>query len=114
MDSMDLMPLLRNEAGAKGHEHLLHVKFKNPRSHNEIALRQGAWKLHATYERIEPMTDSKNATLAGVVATHLFNLDTNPTEHIALDYIDSAEPEHAERKQLMIKLMGDSFKGPTV
>ena len=64
MDSIDLLPLLQQKPGAKGHEVLVHYSSKG-----QAALRQGDWKLHVF---------GKN--LKNLKPTQLYNLAKDPME----------------------------------
>jgi hypothetical protein len=115
MDSIDLMPLLKQEEHAKGHEILLHVKY-SLNGGNKVALRQGNWKLHATFGQIVFDDAAKGMEIQNVQATHLFNLETNPTEDIinGTDYIDDLATEHVQRRSIMIELIHKSVSGSTI
>ena len=77
-DSLNLVPLLTAQPGARGHEVLMHyVEWGG------AALRQGDWKL---------MLYGKD--IHNVKPTKLFNLRENPTEDPAMDLIN-----HPEQKQ---------------
>jgi arylsulfatase A-like enzyme len=62
MDSVNLMPLLKQTHGAEGHRFLMHYSEAD-----KAALRLGEWKLHFSVEQLKDLKP-----------THLFNLNANP------------------------------------
>jgi arylsulfatase A-like enzyme len=100
VDSINLLPLLKQSDGAKGHDVLLHVAYGSSKA---VALRQGNWKLHATYKRI--VNQLGETKIENVLATHLFNLDTNPTETLAYDCINDTAPEQVQRVVRMVEAL---------
>jgi arylsulfatase A-like enzyme len=96
MDSLNLLPLLRGEPGAKGHAFLMHYS-----SSGEAALREGDWKLHVYGKNFKDMKP-----------TRLYNLAENPAEDDAQNLI--GRPEQQERIQAMLQTLKHSLKTPTV
>jgi arylsulfatase A-like enzyme len=95
MDSVNLMPLLTQQKGAKGHAVLVHYSQTG-----SAALRQDEWKLHVY---------GKN--LKNLKPKHLYNLKTNPFEDEAKDLLNN--PEYAERAERMLNTLKQCIKEPT-
>ncbi len=95
MDSVNLMPLLKQEKGAKGHAVLVHYSQSG-----SAALRQGDWKLHV-----------QGKYLKNLKPTRLYNLKTNSIEDESKNLLSN--PEYAERAQRMLKTLQRSVKEPT-
>ena len=96
MDSVDLLPLFRQEPGAEGHAVLVHYNSKG-----HAALRQGDWKLHVFGKKFKNLKP-----------THLFNLAQNPDEDEARDV--SSSPDLQQRIQALVRTLWVSVKTGTV
>ncbi len=95
MDSVNLLPLLKQEKGAKGHAVLVHYSQTGT-----AALRQDEWKLHVY---------GKN--LKNLKPKHLYNLKTNPGEDEEKDLLNN--PEYRERAERMLQTFKKCIKSPT-
>ena len=95
MDSINLVPILTQAPGAKGHAVLMHYSAKGG-----AALRQGDWKLQLRGQKLKNLK-----------ATHLFNLNTNPGEDPAKDFLN--HPEQQERVRRMLETFQKGLKNPT-
>ena len=84
MDSVNLLPLLTQEKGAKGLAVLVHYSQTG-----KAALRQGDWKLHVYGKNLKKLK-----------AKQLFKLKTNPAEDETKDLLNN--PEYSERAQRMM------------
>jgi arylsulfatase A-like enzyme len=95
MDSVNLLPLFRQERGAKGHAVLIHYSQTGT-----AALRQGPWKLHVY---------GKN--LKNLEARSLYNLETNPSEDERQNLLNN--PEYGPRAKQMLDLLERCLKNPS-
>ncbi|VGO16434.1 Arylsulfatase [Pontiella desulfatans] len=95
MDSVNLLPLLKQEKGAKGHAVLVHYS-----QGGSAALRQDEWKLHVY---------GKNLT--NLKPKLLYNLESNPQEDESKNLLNN--PEYAERAERMLQTLQECIKGPT-
>ncbi len=100
MDSLNLLPLLKQEAGASGHETLIHYA-----SFGGCVIREGDWKLYLWGKPGKP-------GMKKVRPTKLFNLADNPGEDEERNLIE--DPKQAERIEEMTERFQYSLKKPTV
>ena len=96
MDSLNLMPLLMQEPGARGHENLIHYA-----SWGGTALRQGDWKLQMWGKNMNNQKPMK-----------LFNLKDNPGEDPENDHINN--PKYEERVEQMMNTYRRLLREPSV
>lgn len=96
MDSINLLPLLQQQPGARGHDVLVHYNKKG-----QAALRQGDWKLHVF-----------GMNLKNLQPTQLYNLADNPTEDDAGNLIK--DPEQKQRIARMLQTLQNTLKNPSV
>lgn len=96
MDSLNLMPLLISESGARGHESLVHYA-----QWGGTALRQGDWKLQMWGKNMRSQKPVK-----------LFNLKNNPIEDPEKDYLNN--PEQKERAERMLETYERLLREPSV
>ena len=95
MDSVNLLPLLKQEEGAKGHAVLVHYSQTG-----KAALRQDEWKLHVYGKNLKNLKPKQ-----------LYNLKTNPSEDEEKDLLKN--PEYAERAEQMLETLRECVKEPT-
>ncbi|MDF7823916.1 arylsulfatase [Pontiellaceae bacterium B12227] len=95
MDSVNLMPLLTQEKGARGHTVLVHYSQTG-----KAALRQGDWKLHVYGKNLKNLQPKQ-----------LFNLKDNPTEDEAKNLLNN--PEYSILAERMLKLLQQCVNKPT-
>ena len=96
MDSVNLLPLLTGEPGAKGNETLVHYA-----SWGGTAIRQGDWKLQMWGKNMNSQKPMK-----------LFNLKNNPGEDDDQNYLNN--PEQKMRVDQMFKTYNRLLKNPSV
>jgi len=95
MDSKNLIPLFTQAKGAEGNAVLVHYS-----KGGTAALRKGPWKLYIF---------GKN--LKNLRPTHLYNLETNPSEDENKDLLN--HPEQSERVDQMLKIFMQCLIKPT-
>lgn len=95
MDSINLLPLFKQEEGATGHAVLVHYSKSG-----NAALRQGEWKLHVYGKNLKNLKSKR-----------LYNLNTNPEEDESKNLLGN--PEYTERADRMLNLLKQCLQEPT-
>jgi arylsulfatase A-like enzyme len=95
-DSVNLLPLLKQEKGAQGNAMLVHYSQSG-----SAALRQDEWKLHVYGKNLKNLTPK-----------HLYNLKDNPSEDPSKNLLNN--PEYAERAERMLETLKQGLTRPTV